>query len=152
MYYILEKWQKWHIVSGWDNVWYRWTDGWHGLKKILVFWCAFIILFDVLTMMAGSRYCLFRDSTSRVCYSVRYVFCFRLDENVWLFYYDRRLPIVLFVRQHFSGSLFCAITLLLCVRETTQGKRGRRSKGAFPSPLRFSPSRSHFPDSFSLLP
>ena len=52
---------------------------------------------------------------------------------------DSKLPIVLFVGQHFSGSLFCAITLLLCVRETTQGERGRRSKGAFPSPLRFSP-------------
>ena len=85
---------------------------------------------------------------------------------------DSRLPIVLFVGQHFSGSLFHLITLLLCVRETTQGERGRRSKGAFPSPLRFSPksvihlerreerehcfcnaqSLSLFPDSFSLLP
>ncbi len=47
--------------------------------------------------------------------------------------------IVLFVRQHFSGSLFHLITLLLFTRKTTQGKRERRSNGAFPSPLRFSP-------------
>ena len=52
---------------------------------------------------------------------------------------DSRLPIILFVGQHFSGLLFCAITLLLCLRETTQEERVRRSKGAFPSPLRFSP-------------
>ena len=36
---------------------------------------------------------------------------------------DSKLPIVLFVGQRFSGSLFCAITLLLCVRETTKGTR-----------------------------
>ena len=56
------------------------------------------------------------------------------------FYIDSKLPIVLFVRQHFSGSLFYTITLILFTRKTTQGKRERRSNGAFPSPLRFSPS------------
>ena len=30
---------------------------------------------------------------------------------------------MLFIGQHFSGSLFCAITLLLCARETTKGTR-----------------------------
>ena len=71
--------------------------------------------------------------------SVWYCFCFRLGGNVWCFYCGSKLPIMLFVGQYFSGSLFYAITLLLCVRETTQGERGRRSKGAFPSPLRISP-------------
>ncbi len=40
-----------------------------------------------------------------------------------VFYYDSRLPIVLFAGQHFSGSLFRLITLLLCARETTKGTR-----------------------------
>ena len=37
--------------------------------------------------------------------------------------YDSKLPIVLFVGQHFSGSLFHLITLLLFTRETTKGTR-----------------------------
>ena len=36
-----------------------------------------------------------------------------------------RLPIVLFVGQHFSGSLFHLITLLLFTRETTKWTRVR---------------------------
>ena len=39
--------------------------------------------------------------------------------------YDSKLPIVLFVGQHFSGSLFHLITLLLFTRETTKGTRVR---------------------------
>ena len=41
------------------------------------------------------------------------------------FDYDDKLPIVLFVGQHFSGSLFHLITLLLFTRETTKGTRVR---------------------------
>ena len=40
-----------------------------------------------------------------------------------VFIYDSKLPIVLFVGQHFSGSLFYLITLLLFTRETTKGTR-----------------------------
>ena len=40
-----------------------------------------------------------------------------------VFNYDSKLPIVLFVGQHFSGSLFHLITLLLFTRETTKGTR-----------------------------
>ena len=41
------------------------------------------------------------------------------------FAYNSKLPIVLFVGQHFSGSLFHLITLLLFTRETTKGTRVR---------------------------
>ena len=41
------------------------------------------------------------------------------------FIYRGKLPIVLFVGQHFSGSLFHLITLLLFTRETTKGTRAR---------------------------
>ena len=41
------------------------------------------------------------------------------------FGYKGKLPIVLFVGQHFSGSLFHLITLLLFTRETTKGTRVR---------------------------
>ena len=41
------------------------------------------------------------------------------------FDYDDKLPIVLFIGQHFSGSLFHLITLLLFTRETTKGTRVR---------------------------
>ena len=58
---------------------------------------------------------------------------FQLVEKVlylmWFYYilltfiYRGKLPIVLFVGQHFSGSLFHLITLLLFTRETTKGIR-----------------------------
>ena len=38
---------------------------------------------------------------------------------------DSRLPILPFAGQHFSGSLFYAITLLLLSRERTKGTRVR---------------------------
>ena len=72
------------------------------------------------------------------------VFDFGLAEMVDVSYYGSRLPIVLFVGQHFSGSLFCVITLLLCARETTKGTRVRDLQPLTLS-LRFSPSRSLFP-------
>ena len=40
-----------------------------------------------------------------------------------VFNYDSKLPIVLFVGQHFSGSLFHLITFLLFTRETTKWTR-----------------------------
>ena len=45
-------------------------------------------------------------------------------------YYDIRLSIVLFVGQHFSGSLFCSITLLLLTR-----RRTKRPLALHPCPL-----------------
>ena len=58
--------------------------------------------------------------------------------------YDNRLPIVLFVGQHFSGSLFHLITLLLFTRETTKGIRERDCR-PYPCPLGFLPRGSLFP-------
>ncbi len=52
----------------------------------------------------------------KVLYLRASVISFSLD-------YDSKLPIVLFVGQHFSGSLFHLITLLLFTRETTKGTR-----------------------------
>ena len=67
-------------------------------------------------------------------------FCY----NVLVFNCDSKLPIVPFAGQHFSGSLFYAITLLLLSRERTKGTRVRGLQPLTLS-LRFSPSRSHFP-------
>ena len=52
----------------------------------------------------------------KVLYLRASVISFSLD-------YDSKLPIVLFVGQHFSGSLFHLITLLLFTQETTKGTR-----------------------------
>ena len=51
---------------------------------------------------------------------IRYIYSisFRFD-------YNSKFLIVLFVRQHFSGSLFYSIKLLLLTRETTKGTRVR---------------------------
>ena len=59
--------------------------------------------------------------------------------NVLLLYHSAltmivRLPIVLFVGQHFSGSLFHLITLLLFTRETTKGTRARDLTAPNPIP------------------
>ena len=51
---------------------------------------------------------------------------------------------MLFVGQHFSGSLFYVITLLLLSREKTKGNRIRDLQPLTLS-LRFSPSSSLFP-------
>ena len=85
----------------------------------------FLLYRFVFTVIVGCRQCLSWGSTSRVRYSVRCVSVFLLGGNGWCFCCDSRLPIVLFVGQHFSGSLFCAITLLLLSRETTKGTRVR---------------------------
>ena len=61
------------------------------------------------------------------------------------FDYDSKLPIVLFVGQHFSGSLFHLITLLLFTRETTKGTRARELGAPSPYPLGFLPRGSLFP-------
>ena len=52
----------------------------------------------------------------KVLYLRASVISFSLD-------YDSKLPIVLFVGQHFSGSLFHLITLLLFTQETTKWTR-----------------------------
>ena len=52
----------------------------------------------------------------KVLYLRASVISFSLD-------YDSKLPIVLLVGQHFSGSLFHLITLLLFTQETTKGTR-----------------------------
>ena len=61
-------------------------------------------------------------SRSAFCRNVFYLMC---CASAILFSsdYDSKLPIVLFVGQHFSGSLFHLITLLLFTRETTKGTR-----------------------------
>ena len=59
------------------------------------------------------------------------------------FIYRGKLPIVLFVGQHFSGSLFHLITLLLFTRETTKGTRAREL-GA-PSPYLLGSPKSVIP-------
>ena len=61
------------------------------------------------------------------------------------FIYRGKLPIVLFVGQHFSGSLFHLITLLLFTRETTKGTRARELGAPSPYPLGFLPRGSLFP-------
>ena len=68
----------------------------------------------------------------KVLYLCASVISFSLD-------YDSKLPIVLFVGQHFSGSLFHLITLLLFTQETTKGTRVRDLQPLTLS-LRFSPS------------
>ena len=66
--------------------------------------------------------------------------------QIYLFYAIKYLlPIVLFVGQHFSGSLFHLITLLLFTRETTKGTRARELGAPSPYPLGFLPRGSLFP-------
>ena len=54
----------------------------------------------------------------KVLYLCASVISFSLD-------YDSKLPIVLFVGQHFSGSLFEWVHLSILTRETTKGTRVR---------------------------
>ena len=74
----------------------------------------------------------------KVLYLCASVISFSLD-------YDSKLPIVLFVGQHFSGSLFHLITLLLFTRETTKGTRARELGAPSPYPLGFLPRGALFP-------
>ena len=78
----------------------------------------------------------------RGCQLLEKVFSLMCFYYIFLtFIYRGKLPIVLFVGQHFSGSLFHLITLLLFTRETTKGTRARELGAPSPYPLGFLPNQ-----------
>ncbi len=85
-------------------------------------------------------------SEYRGCQLLEKVFSLMCFYYIFLtFIYRGKLPIALFVGQHFSGSLFHLITLLLFTRETTKGTRARELGAPSPYPLGFLPRGSLFP-------